>query len=89
MEVIVFSWDEHTGFYPIPMVSPENMHIHAAFYRLSRFYLWIQEKKHMNTDMRVCIYLNKKRCESELKQGGYKSDFGGRKGEEENYIIIW
>lgn len=42
----------------------------------------------MNTDMCVCIYINKKRCESELKQGGYKSDFGGRKREEENYIII-
>lgn len=38
--------------------------------------------------MFLCIYI-KKKGKSELKQGGCKSDFGGRKGEEENYIIIW
>lgn len=87
MEVIVFSCEEHISFYSVSMVSPENIHIHVAFYRLSRFYLWIQEKKDTNTDMFLCIYI-KKKGKSELKQGGCKSDFGGRKGEEENYIII-
>lgn len=44
------------------------------------------EKRHKHRH--VLMYIYKKKGKSELKQGGCKSDFGGRKGEEENYIII-
>lgn len=60
-------------FYPISVVSPENMYIYAGFYRLSRFYLWIQEKKDKHRHVSMYIYISTKRCEFELKQGGYKS----------------
>lgn len=80
MEAIVFSWEEHTDFYPISMVSYENMYIHAAFYRLSKFYLWIQEKKDKHRRESIYIYIyQQKRCEVELKQEGARVVLEGGK----------
>lgn len=76
MEVIVFSCEKHISFYSVSMVSPEN--IHVAFYRLSRFYLWIQEKKDTNTDMFLCIYIKKRVNLNSSKEGARVILEGGK-----------